>query len=258
MTAIALRDVAKRFTLGTRHRRPLYRDLLDALHGRPAKTMIALDGIDLNVLRGQRLGIVGPNGAGKTTLLRIVAGIYRPSGGACRVDGRLACFLEAGVGIAPTLSVLNNIHLYGAIVGLTRGEAKASIDRILEFAELDEFRFSAVEHLSLGMQQRLFFSIMVETMRRRKADVFLFDECLSGTDARFSEKSERLLQEVRHPEQTILYASHNLPHLARICETTIFLNHGQIQQGGRTEEVVRAYLDACGPVNLNPPAPSDG
>ena len=242
MVAVSLRDISKRFVLETRRRRPLYRDLLNAMRQRSPTAVTALGGITLDVRQGQRLGIVGPNGAGKTTLLRVIAGIYRPSGGERNVRGRIACFLEAGVGIAPTLSVLNNIHLYGAIVGLSRAETVDSMARILEFAEVGEFRFSPVEHLSLGMQQRLFFAIMVETMRRRKADVFLFDECLSGTDARFSEKSERLLQDVRHPEQTILYASHNLPHLTRICETAIFLQHGQVRERGETEAVLGAYL----------------
>jgi len=246
MPAVSLRGISKRFVLETRRRRPLYRDLLNTVRGRSARTVAALDGVDLDVAAGQRLGIVGANGAGKTTLLRVIAGIYRPSRGECRVDGRIACFLEAGVGIAPTLSVLNNIQLYGAIVGLTRAETRASIARILEFAEIEEFRFAPVEHLSLGMQQRLFFSVMVETMRRRKADVFLFDECLSGTDARFGEKSERLLEDVRHPQQTILYTSHNLPHLQRICDAAIWLQHGQVRQHGDTASVVHAYLDERG------------
>jgi len=246
MPAVAARGLTKHFVLETRRRRPLYRDLVNAVRGQSPQHVVALGGIDLDVPTGQRVGIVGPNGAGKTTLLRVLAGIYRPTSGACRVQGRVACFLEAGVGIASTLSVLNNIHLYGAVVGLTRRETRASIARILEFAELEDFRFVPVEHLSLGMQQRLFFAIMVETMRRRKADVFLFDECLSGTDARFSEKSERLLEELRHPEQTILYASHNLPHLRAVCGTAIFLKDGRIRHYGTTAEVIQTYLGDCG------------
>jgi len=246
MSAVTLRGITKHFALETRRRRPLYRDLLSAVRGGAAHMVAALDGIDLEVQQGQLLGIVGANGTGKTTLLRVIAGIYLPSAGTCHVSGRVACFLEAGVGIAPTLSVLNNIQLYGAVVGLTRAETRASTARILEFAEIEDFRFAPVEHLSVGMQQRLFFSVMVETMRRRKADVFLFDECLSGADARFSEKSERLLEEVRHPEQTILYASHNLPHLQRICEAAIWLQHGRVRQRGQSADILRAYLDRDG------------
>ena len=247
MIAASLHNVTKRFLLGRRGRRPLYREMLQMLgRGEPPKSVTALGGVTLEVPQGARIGLVGPNGAGKSTLLRIISGIYQPSAGTCDVRGRVACFLAPGAGIAPTISVIDGIFLYGATVGLTRAETRDGLEGILEFAELGEKRFARVEHLSFGMQQRLFFSVMMHTMRLSKADIFLFDEWLAGADNRFKEKGEQMVSSLPTPEQTIIYASHDTNRVERMCPQTIYLCGGKLRAFGETSAVLATYLAECG------------
>ena len=243
MTAAALDNITKRFVLSQRNRRPLYREMLHLLgRGRQPKMVTALDGVTLDIPEGVSVGLIGPNGAGKSTLLRIIAGIYRSSAGTRRVNGRVACFLSPGSSIAPTIPVIDNIYLYAATLGLGRAATRDGIEQILEFAELGDMRFSRVEHLSSGMQQRLFFSVMMHTMRLGKADIFLFDEWLSGADHRFKEKGEQMLNSLPKSKRTIIYASHDIKRLEQTCDRLIYLRGGKLRAYGSTPDVLETYL----------------
>lgn len=241
-SAISLRGVSKFFASSGQHRRPLYRELLRA-RKEPvsSEAKAALAAVDLDVSRGAAVAILGPNGAGKSTLLRTIAGIYQPSEGSVHVAGRVACFFEAGVGIAPTLALEDNIHLYGAILGLGREDTCAGLEQILNFAELQDQRRTCVEHLSFGTQQRLFFSIILYAMQRRSADVFLFDEWLAGADLRFRRKGQEALEAIRDPEITSIYASHDLDGLESMCETAVYVRNGGIRLAGPFAEVAETY-----------------
>ena len=241
-SAISLRGVSKFFAASGQHRRPLYRELLRARkESVSCDAKAALAAVDLDIPRGAAVAILGPNGAGKSTLLRTIAGIYQPSEGSVDVAGRVACFFEAGVGIAPTLALEDNIHLYGAILGLGREDTSAGLEQILTFAELQDQRRTCVEHLSFGTQQRLFFSIMLYAMQRRSADVFLFDEWLAGADLRFRRKGQEALEAIHDPEMTSIYASHDLECLESMCETAVYVKSGGIRLVGPFAEVAETY-----------------
>lgn len=244
---IAIEGLSKAFVGHRRRRQPLYRELasLRATSNRQDDVK-ALDGIDLNLSGPASIALVGPNGAGKSTLLRIIAGIYRKYEGEVLVSGRLACFFGAKAGAAPSLSVLENVRLQAAFNGLTREQTRVGMDDILEFAELEDHRESRVEHLSFGMRQRLFFAITLQTMRLGIVQIYLFDEWLAGADARFREKVEDELTEMGADGRLVIYASHDIPRLRRMCDSALFLRHGRMEMVGETDEVLDRYLEVCG------------
>jgi ABC-type polysaccharide/polyol phosphate transport system ATPase subunit len=240
--AIQLRDVRKEFVRSGRSHRPLYRDLIGTLRGTArVQRTVALDGVTVEIPSGSRVALVGANGTGKSTLLRVIAGIQSPSDGSVEVDGRVACFFEVGVGAVPTLRLEDNIRLYGALVGLTRGEIARGIDEILAFAELESHRGHRIEQLSFGMAQRLFFSVMAHTMKLGKADVYLMDEWFAGVDQRFKEKGEDLIRGFPLEGCIVIYASHDLDLLAHLCDTALYLRDGRVRGFGDTAAVLEQY-----------------
>ena len=247
MTAASLQNITKRFALTERNRRPLYREMLYLFgQGHPGKVVTALDKVTLEIPEGAQVGLIGPNGAGKSTLLRIIAGIYRPSSGTRQVDGPVACFLSPEAGLAPTISVIDNIFLYAATLGLNRGETGDGIEWILDFSELGDMRFSRVEHLSSGMQQRLFFAVMMYTMQLNRAQIFLFDEWLAGADYRFRQRGEQMLSSLPKNKRTIIYASHDTNRIERMCDHIIYLRAGELRAYGSTPDVLQTYRAECG------------
>ena len=154
--ALELTGVRKRFMTNGRKRQPLYRELFKLGRlGNNAGTVAALDGIDLKLERGARVGIVGRNGAGKTTLLRVIAGIHQAEEGTVMVNGEVGCLFGPKAGVMPTLSVLDNLFLNSAALGLTLQEAKNGVDQILSFAQIEDKKFTRLEQLSYGTAQRL-------------------------------------------------------------------------------------------------------
>jgi ABC-type polysaccharide/polyol phosphate transport system ATPase subunit len=243
MTAVRLNNVSKRFAPGRLMRQPLYREVLrHAGRGTIPPSVTALDRVTLDLRLGSTVGVVGPNGAGKSTLLRIIAGIYQPTEGERTVRGRVACFFAGGAGAAPTLSVVDNVWLFSAIVGLTRNETLASLEQILETAELENDRHSRLEHLSFGMQQRLYFAVMIQAIRLATAYVYVIDEWLAGADRRYSEKSEQLMRAVPGAGRLVVFASHNTDGIRRMSDQVLYLRHGRVCMLGKTDEVLDAYL----------------
>lgn len=239
---IQLQAVNKSFMVSGRSRRPLYRELINlGSKERKKKNKEVLKDIHLEIPNGCRVAVIGSNGAGKSTLLRLIAGIYKPNSGNVRVDGRLCCFLEPGAGAASALPVRDNVFLYASLAGLGYRETKESLPRILEFCSLTSQEFTWVEHLSFGMQQRLFMSILLETMRIRRADVFLFDEFLMGVDKSFRGRVESALTSFPSSQQIVLHASHDHELMLRTCPQAILIDGGTIRHYGTTEEVLRHY-----------------
>jgi len=245
-TAIRFEGVTKRFLAPGERRAPFYRQLTGYVAAVRGTQRLALDTIDLEVLRGTSLGVVGRNGAGKTTLLRMIAGIYTPTTGRRAVHGRIACHFGGEAGLAPTLSVVDNLYLFGAMLGMGRSETKQSIDVILDLAELRDERGARLEHLSFGKQQRLFFGVMLRAMQLRKADIFLFDEWLAGADRRYQERAEELLRQARAPEHVVLIASHDVDRLRRLCDAAIYLRDGRVAARGDAAAVLETYANAAG------------
>jgi ABC-type polysaccharide/polyol phosphate transport system ATPase subunit len=244
---IRLQAVNKSFLVSGRRRRPLYRELINLLSGQPNQgACIALQNICLEIPDGSRVAVVGSNGAGKSTLLRLIAGIYKPNSGDVSVDGRLCCFLEPGAGAAAALPIRDNVFLYASLAGLGYRETKKSLPRILEFCSLSDQEHTWVEHLSFGMQQRLFISILLETMRIRRAEIFLFDEFLVGVDQSFRRRVEDALIRFPSNSQIVLHASHDHALMTRTCPQAIWVEQGIIQHFGTTEDVLYQYRQLHG------------
>ena len=240
--AIRLSNVNKTFMDGGRNRRPLYRQvMMMRSKERVARAKVVLDGVDLEIADGSRVAVIGRNGVGKSTLLRLIAGIYAPSAGEVRVDGPVCCFLEPGAGAAPSLPVRDNVFLYASLAGLGYRDTKKSLDRILEFSSLQDQAYTWVEHLSFGMQQRLFMSIQLEVMRLRRARVFLFDEFLMGVDKIFRARVEDALTHFPSAEQIVLHASHDHELMLRTCPQAVCIEEQGIRAQGETAEVLEAY-----------------
>ena len=225
-----------------RTRRPLYRELLSwGAARRQGSAKVVLRNVSLGIPNGSRVAVVGRNGAGKSTLLRLIAGIYEPNTGRVEVAGRVCCFLEPGAGAAPSLSVRNNIFLYAALAGMTYQETRKSLPRILEFCALADQEYTWVEHLSYGMQQRLFVAILLETMRIRRAEIFLFDEFLIGVDRAFRERVEVALTRYPSSQQIVIHASHDHGMMLRTCPQAVLVDKGTICQFGPTAKILEQY-----------------
>jgi lipopolysaccharide transport system ATP-binding protein len=240
--AISLQGIGKTFTRSGRSRRPLYRELLNirARHAHDGGKQVLRD-VHLEVPDGSRVGVIGRNGAGKSTLLRLIAGIYQPTVGSVSVDGRVCCFLEPGAGAAPALPVRDNVFLYASLAGLGYRETLQSLPRILDFCALGEQEFTWVEHLSFGMQQRLFMSIQLEVMRLKRAEVFLFDEFLMGVDQPFRVRVEDALTHFPSARQIVLHASHDHELMLRTCPSAVLVEDGGIRHFGPTADVLERY-----------------
>lgn len=197
----------------------------------------ALKEIDLEVTRGQVLGIIGPNGAGKSTLLKVVSRVLRPTTGRVRVRGRIAPLLELGAGFDFELSGRENIFLYGAILGFTHQDITARFERIVAFAGLAEFIDLPVRTYSTGMVTRLGFAIATDV----PPDILIVDEVLSVGDAEFQKRSAERLRQFKENGATILLVSHNLNTVQALCEQVAWLDHGVIRARGASAEVIRLY-----------------
>lgn len=239
---IKLQAVSKHFMVSGRSRRPLYRELINlGSRSKVDNRREVMKDIHLEIPDGSRVAVIGRNGAGKSTLLRLIAGIYKPNSGKVKVAGRLCCFLEPGAGAASALPVRDNVFLYASLAGLGYRETRECLPRILEFCSLTSQEFTWVEHLSFGMQQRLFMSILLEAMRIKRAEVFLFDEFLMGVDQSFRGRVESALTRFPSDRQIVLHASHDHDLMLRTCPQAIWIDDGRIRHFASTEEVLELY-----------------
>ncbi|MFA4928904.1 MAG: ABC transporter ATP-binding protein, partial [Patulibacter sp.] len=197
-----------------------------------------LKDISFEVGRGEFFGIVGRNGSGKSTLLKCMAGIYRPERGRIQVAGRLAPFIELGVGFNPDLTALDNVVINGVMMGLSPREARRRFDEIIAFAELEDYLDLKLKNYSSGMQVRLAFSVMVQA----SADVLLIDEVLAVGDAAFQQKCLDVFYRLRDEGRTIILVTHDMAAVERFCHRAMFLQDGDIRMIGDPAEVGRAYL----------------
>jgi lipopolysaccharide transport system ATP-binding protein len=202
----------------------------------------ALQDISFAVKHGEAFGVIGPNGSGKSTLLKILAGVLYPDAGGFQVNGKIAPFLELGVGFQPDLTAKENIYLYGAIMGLTRKEIARKYDEILEFADLKRFESMKLKNFSSGMAVRLAFSTAIQT----DPDILLVDEVLSVGDEAFQRKCTGKIDEIRREGKTILFVSHALESIRGLCNRSILLKDGKIISSGATPEVIESYLRLIG------------
>jgi ABC-2 type transport system ATP-binding protein/lipopolysaccharide transport system ATP-binding protein len=202
----------------------------------------ALREVSLDVNPREVFGIVGRNGAGKSTLLRVVAGVFKPTRGRVRVQGRVAPLLELGAGFHSELTGRENIFLNGALLGYSKAEMEAAFDHILEFAEIGDFIDAPIRTYSTGMVARLGFSVATAI----RPDVLIVDEVLSVGDAPFQEKCKTRIDSFRQQGTCILLVAHSLPIIAEMCDRAVWLSRGQVQATGTAAEVARLYGEATG------------
>ena len=202
------------------------------------KEFRALKNISFKVRRGEVVGLVGTNGSGKSTMLKIIAGVLEPSEGACVVRGNIAPLIELGAGFDPELTARENIYLNGSLLGYTKEFIDDNLEGIIEFAELRDFMDMPLKNFSSGMTARIAFAIATIT----EPDILIVDETLSVGDVFFQEKCERRIQRfIESGDVTVLFVSHSISQVERICQRAIWIEKGDLRMDGPVNEVCEAY-----------------
>jgi lipopolysaccharide transport system ATP-binding protein len=247
---ISVESLSKQYQIGTT--REHYRTLGSALseagrqalglfkgQGSPAtETFWALKDVSFDVMPGDVVGIIGRNGAGKSTLLKLLSRITTPTAGRIRLRGRIASLLEVGTGFHGELSGRENIYLNGSILGMSRREIARKFDEIVAFAEMDRFIDTPVKRYSSGMYVRLAFAVAAHL----EPEILVVDEVLAVGDAEFQSKCLGKLEQVGSEGRTVLFVSHNLPMILRLCNRALLLTQGRLVADGTSHEVGAQYL----------------
>jgi ABC-2 type transport system ATP-binding protein/lipopolysaccharide transport system ATP-binding protein len=251
--AIEMRGVSKRYRLGGSPmsgsaREAFSQGLRRAWRRQPrlpdeAREVWALRDLDLDVPEGASVGIVGRNGAGKSTLLKILSRITEPTEGTSRIRGKVGSLLEVGTGFHPELSGRENIFLNGAVLGLSRKLVARRLDEIVAFSGVARFLDTPVKRYSSGMYLRLAFAVAAHV----DADVLLVDEVLAVGDAEFQRRCLGAMEQMGRSGRTVVFVSHNLDAVVRLCSTALWLDAGRIRAVGPTSRVVDEYLRAATP-----------
>jgi lipopolysaccharide transport system ATP-binding protein len=210
--AIKVQKLSKRFPL---QRGP----------GRAAESFLVLNELDFEIQPGQAVGLIGRNGAGKSTLLKILARIVPPTSGRVEIDGRVGCLLEAGAGFHPDLSGRDNIFLAGAMLGMKDAEIRRRLDAIVDFSGVETSLDAPVKHYSTGMYMRLAFAVAAHI----DPEILLVDEVLAVGDAQFQKKCMQRMETLRQNGQTVVFVSHSMQAVARLCERAYWLDSGKLR-----------------------------
>jgi lipopolysaccharide transport system ATP-binding protein len=247
---VQLEHVWKRYRLGYRmrgvtHKRTLAGEL-NRMVGRvgvkrrqrqPDTFVWALADASLSLSEGEAVGLIGANGGGKSTLLRIISGITEPWAGRVRTRGRVGSLIEIRSGIHPELTGRENIYLYGTILGLRRLEIRQKFDQIVDFAELGPYVDTPVKKYSSGMEVRLGFSVAVHL----DPDVLLVDEVLAVGDEAFQQRCLQRMDQIRSSGQTLVFVSHVLSDVKRLCPRSIYLDRGVVRGDGPSADMIELY-----------------
>lgn len=245
---VRLERVGKRYAIGDAPEAGSYRTLRETITRGPRgmrssrREHWALKDVSLTVQPGERVGIIGRNGAGKSTLLKIIAQITQPTEGHGEVRGRVGSLLEVGTGFHPELTGRDNILLNGVILGMRRREISDKIDQIVEFAGMSRYLDTPVKRYSSGMYLRLAFAVAAHL----DSDVLLVDEVLAVGDADFQRKCIGRMAEIGQEGRTLLFVSHSMPAVLRLCPRVVLLDGGRLAADGGSQTVVRFYMDADG------------
>ena len=205
-----------------------------------ANEFVALAPLNLQVQRGEALGLIGRNGAGKSTLLQMVCGTLNPSSGSVVVNGKIGALLELGAGFNPEFTGRENVYLAAAVMGFSGAETDALYESIVEFSGIREFIDQPVKTYSSGMYVRLAFSIATSA----NPDILVIDEALSVGDGAFAKKSFERIMQLKAQGTTVLFCSHSMYQVESFCDRALWLDHGQVQMQGPASKVVAAYADS--------------
>jgi ABC-type polysaccharide/polyol phosphate transport system ATPase subunit len=236
--AIQAEGLKKAFRIPIQRVDSLKERVVHPFAAREYRELRALDDVSFEVRQGEFFGIVGRNGSGKSTLLKILASIYRVDAGSIKIAGRLAPFIELGVGFNHDLTARENVVLNGVMMGLTPRETRGRLDAVLEFAELGEFVDLKLKNYSSGMLVRLAFSVMMQA----DADVLLIDEVLAVGDAAFQQKCTDAFHQMKGAGKTIVLVTHEMEAVEAYCHRAMLIDSGKIQHIGDPAEIGREYL----------------
>lgn len=235
--AIRLRGVCKSFSLDPRPHRRLLSLLFPGLRRDHGESFQALHGIDLEIARGETVGILGRNGSGKSTLLQIICGTLQAESGAIEVNGRVSALLELGAGFNPEFTGRENVHLGASLNGMSAREVEAKLPEIIAFAEIGEFIDRPVKTYSSGMYVRLAFAVAISA----DPDILIVDEALSVGDEAFQRKCFARIDRMREAGTTVLFVSHSASAVTDLCDRAVLLDHGELLGEGRPKDVVAWY-----------------
>ena len=216
---------------------------------RIGESILALDDVSFTVQQGEALGIIGRNGAGKSTLLKILSRVTAPTSGVVKVRGRIGSLLEVGTGFHPELTGRENVYLNGAILGMKKAEVSRKFDEIVDFAGVEKFIDTPVKRYSSGMYVRLAFAVAAHL----DPEILIVDEVLAVGDAEFQKKCLGKMGDVAGEGRTVLFVSHNMAAIEKLCKTCLLLKDGNIEINGSTSNVVDGYLDGLGLHNSQKP-----
>lgn len=240
--SVKVENVSKKYTLGQRGYRTLREDIyrLFSPRKKPGDDLgfYALKDVSFHLKKGEILGIIGPNGAGKSTILKLLSGITLPTQGKIYKEGKIAAMIELAAGFHPELTGRENIYLYGSVMGMKNKEIDKRFGRIVDFSEIEEFLDTPLKRYSSGMKARLGFAVSAHV----DADIMLIDEVLSVGDMSFQKKCLKKMEEYINNETSIIFVSHNLASIRKLCQRTILLDQGRILIDGPTQEAIDKYF----------------
>lgn len=253
-TAIKIENLRKRYKLGAIGGQTLNAELqswwarkrgkedpnlkIGQGYSNAGETFFALDGINLEIKKGEAVGIIGSNGAGKSTLLKILSRVTAPTEGDIWINGRIASMLEVGTGFHGEMTGRENIYMNGAILGMTKKEVDEKIESIIDFSECRQFIDTPVKRYSSGMYVKLAFAVASHL----DADIMIMDEVLAVGDMAFQKKSLAKMGEEAHSGKTVLYVSHNMATIRNLCSRCIVLDKGKCIFDGNVEDAISVYM----------------
>ena len=256
-TVIRVENLGKKYTIGQQQQGERYTALRDVIAngakgiaGRfrsgkgkrqdsTSEDFWALKDVSFEIKQGDRVGIIGRNGAGKSTLLKILSRITEPTEGRIKIRGRVASLLEVGTGFHPELTGRENVYLNGAILGMEKAEIRRKFDEIVAFAEVEKFLDTPVKRYSSGMYVRLAFAVAAHL----EPEILIVDEVLAVGDAQFQKKCLGKMKDAGKEGSTVLFVSHNMAAIQKLCSTGIYLKQGQVVTSGQVDKAINTYLD---------------
>ncbi|MBB1522868.1 MAG: ABC transporter ATP-binding protein [Clostridiales bacterium] len=238
-TVIEVNNVSKSFTVYFDKANSFKERLLFLGRNKKKTNIEILKNVNLEIKKGEVVGLIGINGSGKSTLLKLMTQIIYPNKGYIKTRGKLTSLLELGAGFHPDFSGRENIYFNASIFGLTKQEIDKRLDDIIKFAELGDFIDNPVRTYSSGMYMRLAFSVAINV----DAEILLIDEILSVGDEHFQEKCFKKLEELKEEGKTIVFVTHSLGSVERFCTRAVWLHKGEIKLDGNVEEVIKTYVE---------------
>ncbi len=238
MSAIIVDNISKKFRIPHEKKNTVFQNIVGLIKRQfDYEELWALKDVSFEVNKGEALGIIGRNGSGKSTLLKIMARVLYPNSGSISLNGKVASFLQLGVGFQPELTAKENVYIYSSILGLRRKQVDRVYDDILDFAELKKFENMKLKNFSSGMNLRLAFSTAIHAV----PDTLLIDEVFAVGDEAFRKKCQDKMSQFKTEGKTIVFVSHALESVKELCQRSMLLNEGRIVTMGDTEKVINDY-----------------